>query len=199
MKNQSKSFVKSFLFTIAFLGVMFSIGCGVIRKNQITAELEKLEPQKEASKRRLNEINQKINSLETDAGRLRANIKNRSNLTLGYMKDHFIAVACMASVGYSVGTDNLFSKEVNDAINTSSFLCVLGVIFSEDFRNEVAGVVDTINEADREIKSLQAQIKNLDATLATGYEVRKNEEAVYDSLSTQVASLKSELAQLEGK
>lgn len=197
MKNQHKSFVKTFFLVIALLGVTGLTGCPIIRKNQIRTELEKLEPQKATSERRLNEINQKINALQNDARSLQAGIKNQSSRTLSYMKEHIVAVACMASVGYSIGKDNLFSKEVNDIINTSSVLCILGVIFSEDFRNEVSVVVDTINKSDEDIKAWQSGIKNLNATIAAGYEIRKKEEAVYDSLAEKVKSLKSELAQLE--
>ena len=197
MKNQGNSKLPGFLLLLVFISVISSFGCSIIRKNQIKSELEKLEPQKTASAQKLSEINNKIQSLENDVKTLQSNIKKRTDLTLSYMKENAGTVACMASVGYSLGDDNLFSKDVNDFINTVSVVCAVITVFSEDFRNNVDKVVNTIDQSDRAIKTWKIQIAEINDELKTYYQVGEQEKKLYSVLDNKIKGLKSELGQMD--
>jgi septal ring factor EnvC (AmiA/AmiB activator) len=195
MKKQNH--ITLFLVAVALFAITFSSGCPYLRKKQIRAELEKLSPQKETSERKLSEIGQKLETLKSSAEELEKNIKNRANWTLSYMGQHKLAIACMASVGYSIGDDNLFSDDINEIVNTATVLCIGSVIFFEDFRNEVIEVVGTLEKSDKAIKDWQAQLERTNKVIAEGVEIWEEEKAIYNDLSAQVEKLENELAELE--
>lgn len=197
MKNKIKSLWKMFLFGIVLISVFNSLGCNNFRIKEIKAELEKLESQKTISEKKLNEINGKILLFENDVKTFQSNIRKRSDWTLSYMKENAGTVACMASLGYSVGKDNLFSKDVNDLINAVSVVCAVVAIFSEDFRNNVVQVVNTIDESDKAIKTWLIQIEKINENLKIEYGFRDKEQEIYQSLNNEIKTLKNELTQLE--
>lgn len=197
MRNQTGTVEKTFLFAVILTVIFSSFGCNSFRIKAIKTELENLEPKKAASEKRVNQLDEKILRLESDVKTLQSNIRKRADWTLSYMKENAGTVACMASVGYSIGKDNLFSEDVNEVINAASVVCAIITIFSEDFRNNVIQVVDAIDESDKAIKTWETQIAKINQNLKSEYGFRKQEQEIRQSLDTEIRALKTELAQLE--
>lgn len=197
MRNQIRALGKTFLFAVILIGIFNSFGCNSFRIKAIKADLENLEPKKTASEKRLNQINGNIRRMESDVKTFQTNVKKRADWTLSYLKENAGTVACMASVGYSIGEDNLFSEDVNDVINAASVVCAVVAIFSEDFRNNVIQVVDTVDESDKAIKTWETQIAKINQNLKNESDLRNQEQKIYQSLDNEIKALKSELIQLE--
>ncbi|HSE15609.1 MAG TPA: hypothetical protein VLB46_01065 [Pyrinomonadaceae bacterium] len=179
------------------LGLLLLIGLFVLtgcKKWQIEADLKRLSAQQGTSQQELNRFDNAISSLRDEASQVEAQIRTRNSQTGAYLKNHVLAVTCMAAVGYSVGKDNLFSDEVNDMINAGTFVCVAAAILSEDFRNEVAQVVGTLERTSKEIKGLQNELASVRSKLAAELEARAAEQKRYDDLAQKIRSLRAELA-----
>jgi len=168
-------------------------GC---RKSQIESELKELEPQHALAQQQLDEADRAISSLQTRTNELATGIRNRNTQTGAYLKEHVLAVTCMAAVGYSVGTDNVFSDDVNKMINAGSLLCVVGVVFSEDFRNEVSAVVETLESSSKEIKEMRAELTSRGSELNAAKLARVPRKKQLDEINARIQSLQAELSTL---
>lgn len=175
------------------LGMALLSGC---RASQIKSELKKLETQRASSEERLAEIDDDISTAQTEIKQIETQIQERSNATAAYMQEHVLAITCMAAVGYSVGDDNLFSDEVNDIISAGTFLCVAAAILSEDFRTEVAQVVETLDDASTEVKGLQSQLPPLRSRLTVALKSRSEEQQTLNEIDAKARTLQAELERL---
>ena len=109
-----------------------------------------------------------------------------------------MAIVCMASVGYSLGTDNVFSDDVNKMINLGTAICIAGVLLSEDFGNEVASVVQELETASTEIKQLEAQVVAIRPKLNSALTNRNAQQTELNAIKEKMETLRIELRKYEG-
>lgn len=172
-------------------------GCKAWQQRSLRAQIQETETQKAASQQKIKMFADNVSAVQSQARSLENRIQARQSQTRAYMRDHPLAVTCMAAVGYTVASDNLFSAEVNQMINTGTVLCLAGMIFGESFGDEVAQVVAEIERSSDEVKSLQSQVAALRPKIAAETAVWREEKNSYEALETKIAGLERELRQLE--
>jgi peptidoglycan hydrolase CwlO-like protein len=75
-------------------------------------------------------------------------------------------------------------------------LCGAGLIFDEEFRQEVGVVGDKLIQADRHAKNLKAQIASIQSKIDVERKGAANEKTEFDRLSSEIQNLQSELSKL---
>jgi chromosome segregation ATPase len=179
---------------IFFAWLLALTGC---RKSQIESELKELNSKKALSQRKLDSYYNEYAALEKQSKELAVKAQIQRDQAAGLLKDNFMAVACMASVGYSLSKENLFWEEANQAINAGAVLCVAAAILSDVFRTQVTNLVAALEQSSNTIKNLETQIKSLKPEIDEKAQIWGDEKAVLDSLSTKIERLQTELRQLQ--
>jgi peptidoglycan hydrolase CwlO-like protein len=182
---------------VLLLSAIVVAGGASCRESSLRAQIKELESQQVDSQQKLKGFAQRATDLQNQYRGLASRRQARNSQTVAYMKEHALAITCMAAAGYSLGRDNLFNDKVNEMINLGTALCFVGVIASEDFGREMAGVVDELDRASAEIKGLEAQMVALNPKVEAATKVWADEKARYEALTAKIEPLASELRQLQ--
>lgn len=176
------------------LCVVLIAACRNGEEPRLKNEISEVTQQMAKTEQRIAASEQTILSLQNQARQIVEEINARKREVVGYMSEHKMAIGCMAAAGYSLGKDNLFSKEVNEFIAIGALLCTLAVLMDEKFQQEIISVIKELEQADADVKKQQSQLAAINAKISTEKNILLAEKTALDGLSEKHRNLQTQLA-----
>ena len=182
------------------LMVVAAISCSdpnAARKQFLITEMQQLENNRSLVSQELSAKQQRVNYLQQKLQEQRSELADYNRRVEAYILNHKMAVAALAvglgGAAVAYDPNNEFSDDVQ---GVAALVGIIAGVYALNNMQEISEVADQLMQADRYVKSLEAQIELTQADLNSASEPIATLQSSLNSMQATYESRKAELASL---
>ena len=172
------------------------LASGCSQKDKIRSQIKSLEQNKQAVSASIFNRQAKLATLNAQLNVQNAGLEAYKARVMAYMMDHKMAVVALAAGGggLSVALDksNRFTEE---AKNVGGVVAGIAVLYALAHMDEVSDVVKNLNNADAQVRVLEAEIAATQTAVQQEQAFLQREENDLNQLTRQITNLQAELGE----